>query len=252
VSPSEGERQRAFWESSLREQLLRLDGSLPLNPSTPEDVIWARLAVTLRGRTLYEIGPGLAALDRNLRKVAAQAFPSSWVAIRHDDGGWYSGPPPGKVAPPISPTSGGLGLLEASYGSLDLVLEGIGQVQALLTSQPATAIANAVQLTGVFAVVRVFKRMVLPWKRTQRDPLQNLSGRDLLRILKDPDVQQLLKTSHPDLEASLGDSPLIHRRPKGYITLPDGATARGERIVLTRHHSDGTTDVVEIDGPENY
>jgi hypothetical protein len=251
VSPSEGERQRAFWESSLREQLLRLDESPPLNPSTPEDIVWARLTVTFRGRTLYEIGPGLAALDRNLRKVAAQTFPSSWVAIRHDDGSWYSGPPPGKVAPPISPTTGGLGLLEARSGSLDLVLEGIGQVQTLLTSQPATAIANAVQLTGVFAVVRVFKRMILPWK-TQRDPLQNLSGRDLLKILKDPDVQQLLKTSLPDLEATLGDPPLIHRRPKGYITLPGGITARGERIVLTRHHTDGTTDVVEIDGPESY
>jgi hypothetical protein len=238
------ERHQEFLESDLRARLLELDAA-----SANFKTDWIGLAVDMRGHTLFDMAPGLAQFERDVRRAAGQVIPRNWVTVRRPDNTWYKGPPPGKLPTPISPSQGGLRPAEAAVGSLDLWLELFGDVYRAFSSQPATTLVNAIQIMGLLAHIRVFKRRRRPSQVA--DPLEGVSARQALSVLKEfgYEPRDLLQTDdEPDDEDWVGESPAGHRMPRGYVRLPDGTVVRGQRILLVKQYTDGTFDMVHVDG----
>ena len=106
-------------------------------------------------------------LDRELRRTVTQAtrgrIPilemlsamTEWRLLRVlDERDERDLPSGGRGPRPVVPTAGGLRLVAAEQGSCLLLLEALGTLQALLTSQPITAVVNAVAMTGALSSVR--------------------------------------------------------------------------------------------------
>lgn len=130
-----------------------------------------------------QIGWRIAELDREVRRAAGDA---------RTDGS-------ARVPPP---QEGGLAFVDAAPGSADILFEVFGFVRDVLASDAVRVLLTAIGLTGALARVWgfVFK---------DRDPLQGVSGRQVLEILREyhemqgiPDGADIIGTDAPSSEAT--------------------------------------------------
>jgi hypothetical protein len=124
---------------------------------------------------------------------------------------------------------GGLRVVDASPGSLELVLEAVGALSDWLSSSHASALANAIQIASPFAVLR-------GWRRSG---ISRAEGRQHLG--RAAPAEHFLGS--PDAESNIGEA---RGRPP-VLTMPDGTSMFGSRVVFTRYYSDGTVDVIEAE-----
>jgi hypothetical protein len=106
-----------------------------------------------------QIGWRIAELDREVRRAAADL---------QSDGS-------ARVPPP---QDGGLAFVDAAPGSADILFEVFGFVRDVLASDAVRVLLTAIGLTGAIAKVWGFVFR-------DRDPLQGVSGRQVLEILRE-------------------------------------------------------------------
>lgn len=130
-----------------------------------------------------QIGWRIAELDREVRRAA--------VDVQTDGSA--------RVPPP---QEGGLAFVDAAPGSADILFEVFGFVRDVLASDAVRVLLTAIGLTGAIAKVWgfVFK---------DRDPLQGVSGRQVLEILREyqsmqtpPEGAERIGTPPPDVDGS--------------------------------------------------
>lgn len=226
------------FRSSPEFALLRdLDASTREQP--PESV---RLYVKAESDTLGQASQALAQLDTSLRRVAALAYPRDTVLERLPDGGYYSGPPRGKVPAPLPQDRASLRIQAAAAGSLELILLPVGALITLLASDPATALANAFAILDKVTRLRVFKGR-------PAGPLDGVSAEQALAVLREFNRQpENLAGAEPDADIELGDYPYSHRIPSGHVRKADGTVVSGRVVTLITTYPDGRTDYVHVEG----
>lgn len=151
-----------------------------------------------------QIGWRIAELDREIRRAAANAQTDGSASV----------PPP---------QDGGLAFVDAAPGSADILFEVFGFVRDVLASETVKVLVTAIGLTGAIARVWgfVFK---------DRDPLNGVSGRQVLEILREYQEMQ---------GAPNGADP---------IGTPAPISAEGTiRISILVEHDDGARSVMIVE-----
>lgn len=150
-----------------------------------------------------QIGWRIAELDREVRRAA--------VDVQTDGSA--------RVPPP---QEGGLAFVDAAPGSADFLFEVFGFVRDVLSSDAIRVLLTAIGLTGAIAKVWgfVFK---------DRDPLQGVTGRQVLEILRE---YQSLQT--PEGAERIG-------------TPPADTDGSGIRISILVEHEDDSRSVLIIE-----
>jgi hypothetical protein len=151
-----------------------------------------------------QIGWRIAELDREVRRAA--------VDVQTDGSA--------RVPPP---QEGGLAFVDAAPGSADILFEVFGFVRDVLASDAVRALLTAIGLTGAIAKVWgfVFK---------DRDPLQGVTGRQVLEILREYQSMQ----TPPEGAERIGPPPANVDGP-------------GIRISILVEHEDDSRSVLIIE-----
>ncbi len=230
-------RLRAFQESDTILKLRELDGR---GDTEPESIF---LAVKVESRHVSHAVRAVDQVDRELRRIAALRYPRDQTRVIRPDGTWYKGFPLGGSPRPLPVEQASLEIVEASVGSLDLLLVPVGLLVSLLASDPATAMANALQIMGGFARIKVFKSRV-------SDPLSQISARQALNVLAEFDRRpEVLAGGEPDADETVGsDESAPHQIPRGFVRMPDGTVISGRTITLVTRYPDGASDVIFVEG----
>lgn len=151
-----------------------------------------------------QIGWRIAELDRAVRRTAADA----------------QGLGPDAKMPPAE---GGLAFVDAAPGSADILFEVFGFARQVLESEAVKVLLAAVAVTGAIGKVWGFFFR-------DRDPLQGVSGRQVLEILREYHDMQ----GAPDGAEMLG-------------ALPVDSAAGSVRITLLVGHHDGSRTIVNVE-----
>jgi hypothetical protein len=226
----------------------------------PADVF---LVLTSRSSRMINVGPIITTTDRELRRaVAIFGYRSSYGFYDYEFGEenyYYLGSGSGDRPRPIPPDYGGLELADAVPGSFHMLATAYGQVLSLLTSKPLQALTSVVALGQGVGSIHF-------WRRRRKDPLAGISARQALDVIKsfggNPAV--LMEGDEPNLEievqaASDEDSFVAHGKPlheappappsiADEINRFGESVIKGRRITFIRNYSDGTQDIVYIDG----
>lgn len=217
---------------------LRLLGQFDAQ-STPVD--WVRTLLIVHPVDLTRLGQRMVELDRALRRYVAFREPGDAI-LRFGRGEVeVRGERTTPSVYPVSVDQAGLRVLDAAPGSVNLWLEPFGLLGTILASQPATAMANALQILDAVGRVTVWAR--------RRTPLSRLSAEDAFRVAQDLNTAiGELDRSRPDAIVSIGEPAHYHKQPRGRVRLPDGTYASGRTVRIIRRHPDGTVDIIQAEG----
>jgi hypothetical protein len=193
-------------------------------------------AILFEGSSMYAAGVELAHFDRELRRAAAivktkgrlREFPRP-LNLRHN-------------------TSR---ILEADSGSLDLIVEPLGAVAAILLSNPVQL------LLTVDALISGGRRLHV-WLHPNEDPLRGITAREALEVLKafraiDTPLGEPTAVLEPTRKRAQDHGGMAKTRPyvperyeaeltRQSLELPDGTVARARRIVHVRRRKNGKAD----------
>jgi hypothetical protein len=234
-------RVQSFQQGEQWREVAKVDRTLSRREVTASSIF-----MTIEETELTTLGRRLTVIDRHLRRAVAildpdLAFDSSefmpyaadYDVLVEDARGRGSSLPA-----PIPMSLGGLRVTGAASGSLHFILEAYGAVEALLLSRPVAAFSTALALIGSWGSIRV-------WLRQRNDDLAKLSARDVRTILEEfgSHPEQVLKYTRPALDIDVGQ-----QSGRGVIVLPDGTQGAGRSIIYTRVNSDGSQDVLHIEG----
>lgn len=142
-------------------------------------------------------------------------------------------------------------------GSLDLLVKAYGYILALLTSKPLAALTTLTTLGQSVGTIRY-------WPRRRRDPLDGISARQLLNVIKElgGDPAELMRGETATLQINLEPAPeerlLAQDERPAEIPMPpelaETVSASGEiitkgrRITYIREYPDGSREVIYVDG----
>lgn len=207
--------------------------------------------LTSRSSRLIDIGGLITRTDRELRRAV-----NILDRERNDiDESYYFGTPSRRPRP-IPASEGGLQVEDASTGSLHLLLRAYGLVLDLLTSRPLAALTSLITLGQGAGTIRL-------WPRRHRDPLDGMSARQLLNLMKELGIDPTAQMQNPIFEINTEptpDEPLLAQPEEQHPHLPSadhltGAfissaefVVKGRRITYIREHPDGSRVVIQVDG----
>jgi hypothetical protein len=219
------ERVAAVRHSGLLAPARRLDMQLGRRDPVRTLTLWQSSS-----GSMYALGADLVAYDREARRA---------VALLRQRGRLTSWPRP------IPERDGHFRVLDAGFGSLDLVIDGVGLLALALQSQP-------VQLLLTIDAIVGRARSLRAWVSRRSDPLAGISAGDALTVLR----------AYGELEASLGEaqaslelpprrfespSPATESAPEVTQATGQGVRVRGHRITHVRILPDGTVDVLVVE-----
>jgi hypothetical protein len=151
---------------------------------------------------------------------------------------------------PIPLRDGHLTVVDAAAGSVDLVIEAVGVVALVLTSNPVQLLLTADAILGKVRSVRA-------WMRQRSDPLAGVSARNALAVLREfgsiedaPGIGQadhVIRAKSKARHESYATDDLVLPEAGVDFQLTKDRRARGHRITHIRARPDGTIDILLIE-----
>jgi hypothetical protein len=240
------ERLQSLLRGAEGDTIRRLDRDMRAEGPSEINII-----LTSRSSRLIDVGGLITRTDRELRR-AVNILDRERIDT---DESYYFGAPSRRPRP-IPASEGGLQVEDASAGSLHLLLMAYGLVLGLLTSRPLAALTSLITLGQGSGTVRF-------WSRRHRDPLDGMSARQLLNLMKelgiDPTAQMQSPSFEINTEPTLDESLLAQPEeehpelaptdyiPGAFISSGD-FVVRGRRITYIREYPDGSRVVIQVDG----
>jgi hypothetical protein len=206
----------------LLDQAAGLDRELIASGPGQTLILW-----TLNPPLAYAVGAQLTAFDREARRVSQL----SDVSARSP------------ASRPVPVGRAGFRVVDASPGSLDLLLAGIGVTTQILLSDP-------VQLALTVASVVNGARSIRSWIGGRRDPSTRITVAELTTVLDRLGADLVVRPRTTDEEPRT-----LPRRTEGVaaesvLTALEGGNPHPNAVVtVVRYRPDGSLDLVVI-GPE--
>ena len=185
----------------------------------PKEDLQVFFALHVPSTSLSRVGLDLYHLDLEMRRAAA-AYTGDPRYIR----------PSGTIAP-IPVSAGRLEVVDIRPGSVDALLVPVGLLATMLTSDPASAFANAITFLD-------FARRLIAFRAPKQD-LREESTREILNA-----AQELLSSRSPDGQAELPTSGKKRRRQAEYTN--GNETVRGSTIVMVTEESHGRSRTIVV------
>lgn len=211
--------------------------------------------LTNNNSRLASIGSLLTRLDREMRRAA------TILGTRPDAAPPYFLGGPGFRPRPISSTEGGLLVVDARPGSLNLLIEAYGTVVTLLTSQPVLALTTALTLGQQSCAMRVWIRdRIISRANDSRiaiDDMERVRG-DLNRpgrrppsfeldIRRSADEQVSVENRDAALGLVRGATPILPPRSDIAHLAMGQLMASGSKVTVLRTYADGTQDLILVE-----
>jgi hypothetical protein len=251
LEPSPWNRLLTFWQSETARELERMDSLLQ-----GRQVIRTATIINLEYRELSRLARQLGQFDREVRRAASILDPIRASGV---EGIFVAGKSRNDLAdmfiqklrrgesslPTPAPTAyGGFRVVDASAGSMELVVEAYRYLEELLTSRPAQAFGIFLSIVQTFGGIRL-------WINLRSDPLKRINSRNALQILREfgNHPERAAEDTQPEIEIPFyGRESRAHRAPSGTLWTPHGTRVVGRRITYIRVNGDGTQDIIQVEG----